>query len=154
MIEKTKRKLLASFAVMIFLYMCIMFAQSRFMSMKSRETIGEIGELYMSEVNRQMQQKFEAVTDIWLHEGQAIIQRTPPEEAVYGRTSRVFQQQDGQSGIGGNGFSLCQKHGSVYIRKSGKEEKSVAGNIYSGRKTLYSGERKEASVIQKDEIIF
>lgn len=64
MIEKTKRKLLASFAVMIFLYMCIMFAQSRFMSMKSRETIGEIGELYMSEVNRQMQQKFEAVTDI------------------------------------------------------------------------------------------
>ena len=61
MIEKTKRKLLASFAVMIFLYMCIMFAQSRFMSMKSRETIGEIGELYMSEVNRQMQQKFEAL---------------------------------------------------------------------------------------------
>lgn len=84
MIEKTKRKLLISFAVLIFLCICIMFVQSRFMSMKSKETIGEVGELYMSEVNRQMQQKFEAVTDIWLHEGQAIIQRTPPEETVYG----------------------------------------------------------------------
>lgn len=84
MIEKTKQKLIASFAVLIFLCICIMFVQSHFMSMKSRETIGEVGELYMSEVNRQMQQKFEAVTDIWRHEGQAIIQRTPPEEAVYG----------------------------------------------------------------------
>lgn len=84
MIEKTKRKLLVSFAVLIFLCICIMFVQSRFMSKESRETIGEVGELYMSEVNRQMQQKFEVVTDIWLHEGQAIIQRTPPEGAVYG----------------------------------------------------------------------
>lgn len=84
MIEKTKRKLLVSFIVLIFMCICIMFVQSHFMSKKSRETIGEVGELYMSEVNRQMQQKFEAVTDIWLHEGQAIIQRTPPEEAVYG----------------------------------------------------------------------
>lgn len=84
MIEKTKRKLLVSFVMLIFMCMCIMFGQSRFMSMKSRETIGEVGELYMSEVNRQMQQKFEAVTDIWQHEGQAIIQRTPPETAVYG----------------------------------------------------------------------
>ncbi len=82
--EKTKRNLLVSFIMLIFMCICIMFVQSHFMSKKSRETIGEVGELYMSEVNRQMQQKFEAVTDIWLHEGQAIIQRTPPEEAVYG----------------------------------------------------------------------
>ena len=45
MIEKTKRKLLISFAVLIFLCICIMFVQSRFMSMKSKENIGEVGEL-------------------------------------------------------------------------------------------------------------
>ncbi len=116
MIEKTKRKLLASFAVMIFLYMCIMFAQSRFMSMKSRETIGEIGELYMSEVNRQMQQKFEAVTDIWLHEGQAIIQRTPPEEAVYGEELReeLSMSTYGKSFVSLELYSDSGKHEVIY----------------------------------------
>lgn len=82
--NKTKKMLISSFAILITLSMCMMFVQALFMSYKSEETISEMGELYMSETNRQLQQKFEIVTNIWLQEGEGIIERTPPENAVYG----------------------------------------------------------------------
>lgn len=82
--DKTKRMLVSSFAILITLSMCMMFVQALYMSYKSKETINEMGELYMSETNRQLQQKFETATNIWLQEGKGIIERTPPETAVYG----------------------------------------------------------------------
>ncbi len=82
--DKTKKMLISSFAILITVSMCMMFIQALFMSYKSEETISEMGELYMSETNWQLQQKFEIVTNIWLQEGEGIIERTPPENAVYG----------------------------------------------------------------------
>lgn len=82
--DKTKKMLISSFAILITVSMCMMFIQALFMSYKSEETISEMGELYMSETNWQLQQKFEIVTNIWLQDGEGIIERTPPENAVYG----------------------------------------------------------------------
>lgn len=82
--DKTKKMVISSFAILITLSICMILVQALFMSYKSKETISEMGELYMSETNRQLQQKFETITNIWLQEGEGIIERTPPEKAVYG----------------------------------------------------------------------
>ena len=82
--DKTKKMLISSFAILITLSVCMILIQALFMSYKSKETISEMGELYMSETNRQLQQKFETITNLWLQEGEGIIERTPPEKAVYG----------------------------------------------------------------------
>ncbi len=114
--KNTQKTLLISFVLLIFLYICMMFVQSRFMSMKSKETIRQVGEIYMSEVNRQMQQKFEAVTDIWLHEGEAIIQRTPPEEAVYGEELKkeLAMSTDGRSFVSLELYSDSGNHEVIF----------------------------------------
>lgn len=82
--DKTKKMVISSFVILITLSICMILVQALFMSYKSKETISEMGELYMSETNRQLQQKFETITNIWLQEGEGIIERTPPEKAVYG----------------------------------------------------------------------
>lgn len=82
--KQTKQMLIGSFVILVLLCIGVMFVQAFFMSRKSKETISEIGDLYMAETNRQIQQKFEAVTDIWRQGGEGIIKRNSPEEAVYG----------------------------------------------------------------------
>lgn len=85
MLDKTKKMLLASFAILIAICFMVIVVQSAFMNYKSKETISEMGEIYMSETNRQLQQKFETVTKLWKEEGEGIIERTPPETVVYGK---------------------------------------------------------------------
>lgn len=65
MIEKTKRMMIVSFVILVSLCTCMIFAQSFFISKKNEETIGEMGELYIAETNRQILQKFASVTSIW-----------------------------------------------------------------------------------------
>lgn len=82
--NKPQRQVIISFIGMCFLCICMLVVQSIFMSRKSQETIGELGELYMGEMNRQIQQNFEGITNLWLREVQSIISKVPPEESVYG----------------------------------------------------------------------
>lgn len=84
MMDKTQKRLIGSFTVLIAVCLCLIVVQSVFMSYKSKETISEMGELYMAETNRQLRQKFETVTQIWRQQGKGIIERTPPETVVYG----------------------------------------------------------------------
>lgn len=81
---KEQKKVIVSFIGMFFLCLCMVVIQSRFMSNRSQEVIGELGELYMEEMNRQIQQNFEGITKLWMREGQSIISKIPPEEFVYG----------------------------------------------------------------------
>ena len=55
------------------------------MSTKSYDAINEVGMLYMSEMSVQLQQKFNAVIDLQVARVEAVIKRTPPQEAVYGQ---------------------------------------------------------------------
>lgn len=81
---KEQKKIIVSFIGMFFLCLCMVVIQSRFMSNRSQEVIGELGELYMEEMNRQIQQNFEGITKLWMREGQSIISKIPQEEFVYG----------------------------------------------------------------------
>ncbi len=55
-----------------------------FIGAKSQEAIDQIGIIYMSEVSRQLQEKFDAVIRLRLSQIEGIIKRTPWESAVYG----------------------------------------------------------------------
>ncbi len=57
---------------------------SVFMSENTEKSIEEMGQIYMAEVCRQIQQKFDSIIDLRMAQVQGIISRTPPEQVQYG----------------------------------------------------------------------
>ena len=54
------------------------------MGRKSTEAVNDVGRLYMSEMNKQIQEKYITIVDLKLSQVEGIIKRTPPEEVHYG----------------------------------------------------------------------
>lgn len=71
-----------SFAVMVIVCISIFAVLAVFMSQRTRDSVNEISDIYMSEINGQIQQKFHAITDIRISQVGGVIQRTPPESDV------------------------------------------------------------------------
>lgn len=84
MYKKTKNFLMISFWGLVVLCIVIFLWLGTSMSGKSKDTINEIGRIYMSEMSKQLQQKFNAITALWVSQADGIIKRTPPEDSVYG----------------------------------------------------------------------
>lgn len=84
MFKKTKKFLISSVFGLVLLCIVIFFMLGSVMSRKSYNAINEVGMLYMSEMSVQLQQKFNAVVDLQESRVQAVIKRTPPDQAVYG----------------------------------------------------------------------
>lgn len=82
--EKGNKILMFSLAMVLLACMCVFVGITIFMGNKSEEAIHDIGDIYMSEMNKQLQQKFDAVIRLRLSQVRAITQRTPAEESVYG----------------------------------------------------------------------
>ena len=55
-----------------------------FMGSKTEESIQEVSNTYMAEVNQQIQQKFRAIIGLRLEQLEGIVKRTPPEGMEYG----------------------------------------------------------------------
>ncbi len=55
-----------------------------FMGKRSQEAISEVGMIYMAQVSKQLQEKFDAIIDLRMSQIEGIIKRTPPETVVYG----------------------------------------------------------------------
>lgn len=76
--KKIIRFLRLSFAVMVIVCIAIFAVLTVFMSLRTRDSVNEISDIYMSEINGQIQQKFHAITDIRIGQVEGVIQRTPP----------------------------------------------------------------------------
>ncbi len=83
MFQKTKKFLWFSFSALILLCIVMFSWVMISMSQRSEETVSEIGNIYMSEMNRQLQQKFTTVINLHLEQLEGIIERTPPESVTY-----------------------------------------------------------------------
>lgn len=81
MFKRTKKFLLISLACMIVLCTTVFVWVSESMTGKSQEAISDIGMIYMSEMSKQLQEKFNAIVSLRLSQVEGIIRRTPPEEA-------------------------------------------------------------------------
>lgn len=84
MFKQTKRFLLASLFCLIVLCITDFLWLGRTMSNKSQEAISKIGTIYMSEMNRQLQQKFMAIVDLQITQLEGIVMTTPPKTVSYG----------------------------------------------------------------------
>lgn len=84
MIRNTKKFLIASFAFLIIFCIVIFCFVTVFMGRKSDAAISDIGMIYMSEMNGQLQEKFSTVLDLRLLQAEGIMKRTPPETVSYG----------------------------------------------------------------------
>ncbi len=85
MIGRTKKFLLLSLVGMLSLCIIIFAWVFSTMSRKSRESISEIGMIYMSEMSKQLQQKFEGIITLRVSQVEGIVRRTPPESEPYGQ---------------------------------------------------------------------
>lgn len=81
MFRKTKKFLLASTCSLIVLCIVIFIWVSIYMSAKSEDAISGIGRIYMSEMSRQMQQKFDAIVGLRVSQVEEIARTVTAESA-------------------------------------------------------------------------
>lgn len=70
-----KRSFIGIIIICILVFVCL----ARFMSLKTEESIVEVSNIYMSEINRQIQQKFSAIISIRMLQLEGVYKRTPPD---------------------------------------------------------------------------
>ncbi len=83
MFKMTKRFLAISGISLIVLCTAVFIWVGSYMSSKSEIAITEIGAIYMSEMSKQIHQKFDAIIELKLSQAQGIVKRTPEESARY-----------------------------------------------------------------------
>lgn len=94
---KTNKTIVMSLACVLFLCICVFIGIAGFMGNKSEAAITDIGDIYMFEMNKQMQQKFDAIIKLRISQIRGVMRRTPAEECVYGE--KMFEELAGSAGI-------------------------------------------------------
>ena len=84
MFKMTKRFFAISGICLIALCSAVFVWIGSYLNQKSEKAITEIGAIYMSEMSKQIHQKFDAIIDLKLSQAQGIVKRTPQENAQYG----------------------------------------------------------------------
>ena len=83
MYHKTKKKLWVSFLCLIIICIIIFAWMYQFLGEKNEETVTEIGMIYMSEMNRQLEQKYSTIIELRRSQVEGILKRTSPENVSY-----------------------------------------------------------------------
>lgn len=74
-----KAKLMGGFAVAVVICILVFIFLTKYMSHRSEETLREVSNIYMSEINHQIKEKFSTVTNVRLLQLQGLYKRTPPD---------------------------------------------------------------------------
>lgn len=101
--EKIKRFLKHSFVCLVIECVVVFGWLIWFMEGETQQTLREIGEIYMSEMNIQLQQKFSSLIGLRLEQVEGIIKRTPPGEVSSGEKLReqIIEELEKSSQIRG-----------------------------------------------------
>ena len=86
--KKTMRALWASLAAVLLLCIGVFTWITTYMIRESDEAINKVGEIYMSEMSRQIKLHFSSIIDLRLSLVRGIVENTPPETAVSGQELR------------------------------------------------------------------
>lgn len=79
---KVTRFIVGRFVLMVLICIVIFFALMEYVSMKTSTAVNEITNIYISEINKQIKQKFSAISQLRVDQVAAVIQRTTPETGV------------------------------------------------------------------------
>ncbi|MCD7884346.1 MAG: response regulator [Lachnospiraceae bacterium] len=81
--KRTRRLLIWSFGAVLLICVVVFAALAAYMTGKTRESITNIRQIYVSEINEQIQQKFQTIVELRLDQVDSIIRSGPLEEAEY-----------------------------------------------------------------------
>lgn len=84
MFKNTRKFLIISFSFLIVVCIMSFIAIAVRMGRKSADAVNDVGTLYMSEMNRQLQEKYITVIDLRLSQVEGVVKLTPPESVHYG----------------------------------------------------------------------
>ncbi len=84
MADRTRKFLWSSLIGMLLLCITVFFALAVFMNRRTKESIQEISEIYMEELNSQLQEKFSTVIELRLGQVGEIIIQVPAQRVEYG----------------------------------------------------------------------
>lgn len=155
MFQKTRRFLVISFSCLILLCIIVFCWVGTTMGQKSEGAINEINQIYMSEMSRQLQQKFNAIINLRMEQVEGIIQRTAPDSVHHGKkmleelelsaSVRNFSYlglyaSDGEyEDVFGESVEI--KDSRNFVEELAQEKKKVTSGINkSGQKMLFFGE--------------
>lgn len=82
--QNTRGFLFSSVVCLVALCIIVFGVVAVYMTRSSDDTINDLGTLYMSEMSKQLQQKFDAIVNLQITQLEGVIQRTPPETVEYG----------------------------------------------------------------------
>lgn len=156
--KKIKSFLRRSFFIMIIICTVVFAWMIYYMGKKTEKSIVEVSEIYLSEMNLQLQQKFSSIIALRINQVEGIIMLTPPEETIYGdemleelRTSVAvrgfsylgFYTEDGElETIYGNDVEISNN--SDIVNSLHQDGNIIARGVYeNGDKVLLLG--KQAS---------
>ncbi len=139
--KKIIRFLRLSFAVMVIVCIAIFAMLTVFMSLKTRDSVNEISDIYMSEINGQIQQKFHAITDIRIGQVEGVIQRTPPwsdmETASILEELRVSAEVRGFQWLGF--YTKDGRMETIYGEDIEVSDKTLSQSLQAGGDVVTSG---------------
>lgn len=124
-IKLFRRSIIGAFIICIAVFGCMLLL----MSYNTEESIKKISSVYMSEMNQQIQQKFQSIISLQLDQVEGIIERTKPETEIYGKKMldelqlsaevrnftflALYSQENGLEVIYGEDLTIIEKDGSL-----------------------------------------
>ena len=152
---KTNRYLLRGLVGMLLFCLAVFGCLVALMLQMSNQTLNQVGELYMGEMNRQMQLHFDSLINLQLEQVDGLVLRTPPEsvttyddylieELTAGAQERGFPYLALYSAQGKEyvitGESVTLHSGDAFLDSLNKNEKKVAsGTTVSGQDLFLLG---------------
>jgi len=119
--KKTMHFLRVSFFSVIVICILVFVSLIGFMTSKTEDTITEVSNIYMSEINNQIQQKFSSILELRMSQLKGVYDRTPPDTSI----SRKDILKELQVSAEVRGFS------SLDMLSEDGEIESVYGNMIS-----------------------
>ena len=102
---KVKKFLIVSLIAEFVISICIFYGVTVYLGNKTEESVSEVTEIYMSEINQQLQQKFTSIVELRLEQMGVIIGLVPPEENKDTETvMRRLEQSASIRGFASMGF--------------------------------------------------
>jgi len=83
--NRIKKLLVLSFSGVIVVCVVVFISLTLFMSKKTKESVNEVSEIYVTEMNRQIQQKFQSIINLRLEQVDGIMRANPPEKVQYSK---------------------------------------------------------------------
>jgi len=119
--KKTMHFLKVSFFCVILICVLVFVGLIQFMTSKTENTITEVSNIYMSEINNQIQQKFSSILKLRMSQLKGVYDRTPPDTTI-DREDILKELQVSAEVRGFSSLDMLSKDGEI---------ESVYGNMIS-----------------------